>query len=169
MHPSPLKYPRYLRSPSCIQDLQFKTRVSIPALLPSQLKQGQEPLAWHSTLELLRVSSPQQQQCRAVNRFFKAFSGTNVLLETTWVTAPVHDLGQVISPPWATFQPSPHVCLVSTNAKIIRAGLWLSQRCTQVWKQDKAGTSGSKNGGGNGEHKPQECFDHFCFENLVRK
>ena len=67
------------------------------------------------------------------------------------------------------FQPSPRICLVTINCKIVRAGLYLSQTCTQAWTQDKTETSGSKNGGGNGEYKALECFSHFCFENFIRK
>lgn len=55
------------------------------------------------------------------------------------------------------------------NCKIIRAGLYLSQTCAQGRAQDETETSGSKNGGGSGEYKTQECFGYFCFENFIRK
>lgn len=35
--------------------------------------------------------------------------------------------------------------------------------------QDKTEACGSKNGGGSGEYKTQECFGHFCFQNFIRK
>lgn len=92
-----------------------------------------------------------------------------MLLEIFWVIAPLHDLGQVISPLCAAAStltprlPGPYKC------KIIRAGLCLSQTCRQAWIQDKTETFGSKNRGGSGEHKTQECFGHFSFENFIRK
>lgn len=62
------------------------------------------------------------------------------------------------------FQPSPCICLLTISCKIIRAGL-----CTWAWTQDKTEASGSRNGGGSGEYKTQECFSHFGFENFIRK